>query len=337
MGASNPLALFLITVASLTVSSVCPHQASAQDAGEKNPAQEFTKDKEPEPVAAQSQPDSKRSSEGAKSASKKQAIPGAADVNPQRRDLSADIELFAQIRGYCPVSYFAKGEARVGSPKFSAMHRGKLYYLVDASSQKKFVENPDQYVPQFGGLCTTALGGSYNNRLPSDSTVFEIREGKLYLFSSDRARRAYATKPDWFLGRAEAGYVEPEIKGYCPVSFQQRIKALHGRNEYTYTYDDKIYYFANRSARREFIRNPNRYSPAYDGYCADNVIKGRRYPVDPQYFFVSGDRTFLFSDETAKLRFTMNPTVKINKADAQWAKDQTARKKRIKVSTPKGE
>lgn len=337
MRAARPYTVGVMTVVSVGVCFAWPNGAFAQDAGNTEPSQQAKTGAESEPIVSQPQPGSPKTEVGANPAPRKPVTQGAANLVLQRRDLNSEIVLIPRMLGYCPVSYFEKGKAVVGDPKFASMHLGKLYHLADASSQKKFARNPDRYIPQFGGLCTTALGGSYNNRIPADPTVFEIREGKLYLFSSDRARNAYVRRPEWFIGRAEAEFVEPQIDGYCPVSFQRRIKALKGRNDISFMYGDKTYYFANNAARREFIRKPKQYSPAYDGYCAENVIKGRRYPVDPQYFFVSGNRTFLFADESALLRFTMTAANHIKKADARWAKDQLARAKPKKKPGPNDE
>lgn len=237
------------------------------------------------------------------------------------------------IWGYCPVSYFEKNKATVGDAKFRSAYRGKMYHLASAEMQQKFEANPTAYVPAYGGLCTTALGGSYNNRIPSDPEVFKRYGGKLYLFSSERASKSFVRNPKWFILRADNEYFQPAIEGYCPVTYQQRIKAMVGREEIQREYNGQNYFFMNKISRAEFITDPERYVPQYDAYCAHAMMKGKRFPVDPAYFFISNNKTYLFNDEMSMVKFTMNPPSNISKADQHWAKLQSAKKMKHASST----
>lgn len=85
-----------------------------------------------------------------------------------------------EINGHCPVAYLAIGEAAAGDPEFSSTHNGKLYHFVSAEAKQEFDNNPEQYVPAFGGLC--AFGMSIEKELEPDPANFKIIDGKLYLF-----------------------------------------------------------------------------------------------------------------------------------------------------------
>jgi YHS domain-containing protein len=257
------------------------------------------------------------------------AVPGGpppaqpADEPVPASSLDGEATVIPAIKGYCPVAYFAKGAAVKGDERHSLMHAGEVYYFSDAESREKFKADPGKYLPQFGGLCTTALGGSYGNRLPADPTVFELREGKLYLFTSERSRRAFAPRPEWFIERAIAIYAKPALDGYDPVAYQERAKAMKGYRVAQHSHAGRVYYFVNDKMRENFAADPERYLPKYDAYCAHGMSRGRPYPADPRLFAVYDQKTYLFFDENAMIEFMTAYPDYIQKADAEWARMQS--------------
>ncbi len=223
------------------------------------------------------------------------------------------------IDGYCPVSYQTKSKAVKGDSAYAVEYQGMVYLCADADAKKTFESNPGKYVPQYGGLCTTALGGSYGNRLPSDPEVFYVIDGKLYLFSSLRARNAFDRWPKDYIAKADGLYKLPAHNGYCPVSFQQDKKAVKGDEKFARTYRNAVYHFASEDAARAFDKEPKRFIPKYGGFCAEGMSRGKTYPADPNWFDVIDGATYLFFDEAARSTFQANSRDIIAKADAEWA------------------
>ncbi len=85
--------------------------------------------------------------------------------------------------GYDVVNYFTTYTAARGSADFSTSHNGATYYFVNADHLKKFKEDPERYLPQFGGYC--AFGAAKAMKIASDPEMFRIDDGKLYLFYND--------------------------------------------------------------------------------------------------------------------------------------------------------
>jgi len=222
------------------------------------------------------------------------------------------------IQGYCPVSYFRDHKAVKGDEKFSASHHGLRYLFAGEDALKLFQSNPEKYLPQFGGLCTTALGGTYGNRLPSDPEVFYVREEKLYLFSSLRARNAFDRKPDEYIHKCIDLYDAPELGGYCPVSYQTQGKAVRGSSEFRQVHKGFVYTLSGTEAVAAFAKEPDRYVPRYAGFCAEGVSRGKKYRGDPTTFAVYEGRTYLFFDEKARSTFTVNMTESVKSADQNW-------------------
>jgi hypothetical protein len=83
------------------------------------------------------------------------------------------------IRGYDPVAYFADGKPTEGSSEFTAERRGATWRFVSAEHRDRFVANPLDHAPQYGGYCAWAVANDYT--ASSDPEAWRIVDGKLYL------------------------------------------------------------------------------------------------------------------------------------------------------------
>ena len=84
------------------------------------------------------------------------------------------------------------------------------------------------------------------------------------------------------------------IKGYDPVAYFDGGKPEMGKVEMISKYGGVTYRFASAQRRRQFAANPDKYVPAYGGWCATAMAEGRKVEVDPTNFKVTGGRLFLF-------------------------------------------
>ncbi len=83
-------------------------------------------------------------------------------------------------KGYDVVAYFSNSAIK-GDNKFIAIHDTVKYRFSSQENLDKFKENPDKYVPQYGGYCAYAIGVN-GEKVDINPKTFEIRDGKLYLF-----------------------------------------------------------------------------------------------------------------------------------------------------------
>jgi YHS domain-containing protein len=222
------------------------------------------------------------------------------------------------LGGYCPASYLLVGKAVKGDAAYRSVYEGNMYYLADAEAKKQFDADPEKFLPQFGGLCTVALGGSYGNRLPSDPTVFRVVDGKVYLFSVERAVKSFDTKPLEYIATANERFAKPMIGGYCPVSYQLAGKAVKGDVKFKQIIRGEVYHVAGAEAKTAFTHEPDKFIPQYGGFCAEGVARGKRYVGDPTVFAVFDGRTYLFFDAAAKKTFEARPAETIKNADKNW-------------------
>ena len=227
-------------------------------------------------------------------------------------------EVEPAISGYCPVSYQFRKMPVKGNPQWQSNYLGDVYYFADKAMKNSFDANPQKFAPQFRGLCTTALGGPYGNRLPSDPTVFAIEEGQLFLFSSARAKQAYDLQPLYYIDRARELYDRPELEGFCAVSYHTSATAVAGQKKFRHRFRGLTYHFATAEVRATFSKDPQKYLPAYGGFCAEGVSRMKRYPADPRVFVVVDGTAYLLFDQEAKAKFEAATAVLIKQADANW-------------------
>jgi YHS domain-containing protein len=114
------------------------------------------------------------------------------------------------------------------------------------------------------------------------------------------------------------------LEGYCPVAYFAVDKAIRGKAEYASTYNGVTYHFVSDDARSAFEREPEKYLPAYGGWCAFGMAVQDKFPVDPTNFEIVDGRLLLFlRNQGVDARALWNQGIAeelFDKADAHWAK-----------------
>ncbi len=101
--------------------------------------------------------------------------------------LSADPEIYSHktrgaIKGVDPVAYFSlkPGDDAVdGDKSITWRYKGADWYFSSAANRELFIQDPEQYVPQYGGYCAYAV--SQGSLVSVNPDYWHIIEGKLYL------------------------------------------------------------------------------------------------------------------------------------------------------------
>jgi len=83
------------------------------------------------------------------------------------------------LQGYDPVAYFTdkmpiKG---VGINRF--VYKGVAYIFADTRNLETFKQDPEKYIPAFGGFCAYAV--MHGKKVVGDPQAWKIYDGKLYL------------------------------------------------------------------------------------------------------------------------------------------------------------
>ena len=110
----------------------------------------------------------------------------------------------------------------------------------------------------------------------------------------------------------------PALGGYCPVCYFTADQAVEGSSEYQATYEVKTYYFNSAESVATFNADPEKYLPAYDGWCAYGVAVGAKVPVDPRVFSVVDGRLYLNKNRWVGRSFDKDQEGYIEKANENW-------------------
>lgn len=113
------------------------------------------------------------------------------------------------------------------------------------------------------------------------------------------------------------------IKGHDPVAYFESGKAEAGKPELTSQYRGATYRFASPDRRAAFAADPQKYVPAYGGWCATAMAEGRKVEIDPANFKITNGRLFLFYKGflgNALNEWNKDEAKLMMRADEQWRK-----------------
>ncbi|MGF1880515.1 YHS domain-containing (seleno)protein [Vibrio splendidus] len=113
------------------------------------------------------------------------------------------------------------------------------------------------------------------------------------------------------------------IKGYDPVAYFTDSGAVQGSSEFTATYKNAIYQFANSDNRDQFRTNPEAYAPQYGGYCAFGVAMGKKFETDPNAWKVEDGKLYLNLDKSVQKRWLEDTQEFIQDANSNWTTIKT--------------
>ncbi len=84
------------------------------------------------------------------------------------------------------------------------------------------------------------------------------------------------------------------IEGYDPVSYFAG-KPTEGKNNLVYSYKGVTYRFSNQENLTKFKSAPEKYEPAYGGWCAYAMGEnGEKVKVDPETYKIVSGKLYLF-------------------------------------------
>jgi YHS domain-containing protein len=109
------------------------------------------------------------------------------------------------------------------------------------------------------------------------------------------------------------------VQGYDVVSYLDD-DAEKGQKEFSAEYGGTMWWFATAEHRDLFTRDPERYLPAYGGFCAYSVGKGYPATADPRVFAIDRGKLYLFFDKAVRAVWEQDRSRMVGKADRNWPK-----------------
>jgi YHS domain-containing protein len=108
------------------------------------------------------------------------------------------------------------------------------------------------------------------------------------------------------------------IKGFDPVAYFTKHKAVKGSKEHAVYHQGLLYYFSSAENKEAFKNKPSKSEPEYGGWCAYAMGKnGEKVNIDPETFKILDGKLYLFYNKY------------FNNTLTDWNKDETNLKKRL--------
>ncbi len=112
----------------------------------------------------------------------------------------------------------------------------------------------------------------------------------------------------------------PAVQGYDVVSYQTEKRPVRGNGNYVAEYDGAIYQFSSEENQKLFEKSPEKYAPAYNGYCAYGVAVGKKFTGDPEVWRVVDGKLYLNLDHSIQDLWMEDVPGHIKTANTKWTK-----------------
>ncbi len=110
----------------------------------------------------------------------------------------------------------------------------------------------------------------------------------------------------------------PAVQGYDVVSYQTGKRPIRGNGNFVAVYDGATYQFSSTANQKLFENNPEKFAPAYGGYCAFGASVGKKFIGDPEVWRVVDGKLYLNLDTGIQAEWLKDVPGRIQIADAKW-------------------
>jgi YHS domain-containing protein len=108
------------------------------------------------------------------------------------------------------------------------------------------------------------------------------------------------------------------LEGYDMVSYHIVGKPVKGKKEFSYNWNNALWYFSSQENLNTFKASPEKYAPEYGGYCAWAAAQNYFAKSDPKAWKIVNGRLFFNYNKSIQRRWEKNTADNIQKADANW-------------------
>ena len=117
---------------------------------------------------------------------------------------------------------------------------------------------------------------------------------------------------------AKDDHMNTAIGGYDAVSYFTVNKAVRGSGFHTATHNSQVYLFSSKENKSLFEKNPSKYAPQYNGWCAYGVSVGKKFHTDPNVFAIVNNKLYLNLDSGIQKKWNAAQKKLIKDADKKW-------------------
>lgn len=108
------------------------------------------------------------------------------------------------------------------------------------------------------------------------------------------------------------------IGGYDVVSFFTDTKPVKGIEAYSTVWKESTWLFSSQQHLDSFKRSPEKYEPAYGGYCAYGTSRGYKAPAQADTWTILNDKLYFNYNLKVKEIWEKNRAAYIDSANSKW-------------------
>ena len=112
---------------------------------------------------------------------------------------------------------------------------------------------------------------------------------------------------------------ELAISGYDVVSYFTENKPLEGSSRFQTEWGGRLWNFASQENLDQFINEPVRYAPRFDGHCANGLSDGHLVTANPKIYRIIDDQLYLFYSWWGKAQWAIDQQEQIELAEYWWS------------------
>lgn len=108
------------------------------------------------------------------------------------------------------------------------------------------------------------------------------------------------------------------IRGYDPVAYFRDSGPRPGKPEFSVRHGGAVWRFASAEHKALFEADPERYLPAYGGFCAYGTSRGYLVKIEPEAWSIVDGRLYLNYDLGVRETWARRTKTYIARADGNW-------------------
>ena len=113
------------------------------------------------------------------------------------------------------------------------------------------------------------------------------------------------------------------VEGYDLVSYFTQDNPQQGKEAFLVGWKGARYLFASEENKAIFKKNPDKYLPAYGGWCAYAMVRGKEVDINPKAYHIQQGQLHLFYKTNwvdTQAKWIKDEVTNKTKADQVWAK-----------------
>ncbi|MGN6098313.1 MAG: YHS domain-containing (seleno)protein [Bosea sp. (in: a-proteobacteria)] len=113
------------------------------------------------------------------------------------------------------------------------------------------------------------------------------------------------------------------IGGYDPVAYFRDGGPRLGKPEFSLRHGGATWHFASAEHKALFAADPERYLPAYGGFCAYGTSRGYLVKIEPEAWSIVDGKLYLNYDLGVRTTWLRDRAKYIGRADRNWPRLST--------------